>query len=90
MRIGLKLRGTDALGNPFEEVSSTQNVSAEGFLCECSAPLAIGAVLDVFLVSGNTRFIGKARVIRQHESGGSSLSYAFRLVEKNSDWILQT
>ena len=36
MRVLLKLRGTDANGKAFDESSTTENVSAGGFLCNCA------------------------------------------------------
>ena len=39
MRVTLKLRGTDADGKPFEELTATENVSADGFLCNCAQSL---------------------------------------------------
>lgn len=88
MRVVLKLRGTDAVGNRFEESTSTENVSAGGFLCHCNASLAKGAVVDVFLATGNERFAGRGRVVRK-EAGAPMERYGFQLEEKTGDWVLQ-
>src|SRR5271155_1570358 len=47
MRVILKLRGTDANGRPFEESTTTENLSAAGFLCNCSASLIKAVPVDV-------------------------------------------
>jgi hypothetical protein len=65
MRIALKLRGTDANGKSFEELTATENVSAEGFLCNCAHPLVKDAVVDVFLVGATERFVGRAKIVRK-------------------------
>jgi DNA-binding response OmpR family regulator len=88
MRVTLKLRGTDSAGKPFEEVTITENVSAAGFLCNCAAPLANGTMVEVFLVSGRERYVGRARVMRR-ESEMNWQRYGFRLEEKEGDWVLQ-
>jgi DNA-binding response OmpR family regulator len=88
MRIPLKLRGTDAVGNLFEESTTTENVSAAGFLCPCAATVAKGATVEVFVTSGSERFVGRARVVRK-ESPLTGQRYGFYFEEKNSEWVLQ-
>lgn len=89
MRVTLKLRGSDAAGAPFEEVTNTENVSATGFLCNCAASLITGAMVEVFLVSGRERYVGRARVVRKESSDISWQRYGFHLEEKESEWVLQ-
>jgi DNA-binding response OmpR family regulator len=89
MRIGLKLRGTDATGNLFEEHSTTENVSAGGFLCHCKNTLAKGAVVEVFLTSGLERYVGRARVVRKDAVVTALQGYGFQLEEKTGQWVLQ-
>ena len=88
MRVGLKLRGTDAAGNRFEEVTATENVSAGGFLCNCAASLTQGDLLEVFLISGSERFVGRARVVRKEGSETTWQRYGFQLEEKTGQWVL--
>ena len=89
MQIGLRLRGTDAAGRIVEEVTTTENVSAGGFLCSCIASLVQGAIVEVFLSSGTERFVGKAHVVRREAPGAPWQRYGFQFVEKNSEWVLQ-
>jgi two-component system, cell cycle sensor histidine kinase and response regulator CckA len=76
-------------GKPFEELSATENVSQSGFLCGCTALLKKDSTIEVYLVSGGTKFVGKARVVRSERCDTSYPRYAFRFVEKEGDWILQ-
>jgi DNA-binding response OmpR family regulator len=89
MRVSLKLRGADAAGRPFEELTTTENVSAGGFLCNCSASLDTGPMVEVFLVRGGERYVGLARVVRKESSDMNWQRYGFRLEEKEGEWVLQ-
>jgi CheY-like chemotaxis protein len=89
MRVTLKLRGTDTASKPFEEITTTENVSAGGFLCNCSASLATGTMVEVFLVSGMERYVGLARVMRKESSDISWQRYGFHLESKEGQWVLQ-
>jgi DNA-binding response OmpR family regulator len=89
MRITLKLRGTDANGKAFEELTATENVSAEGFMCNCTLALVKDAVVDVFLTGSTERFVGRARVARKEAPGAPWQRYGFHFEEKTADWIFQ-
>jgi DNA-binding response OmpR family regulator len=89
MRVTLKLRGTDAAGKPFEEVSITENVSAGGFLCNCAASLTTGTMVEVYLASGMERYVGLARVMRKESSDMTFQRYGFHLEAKEGEWVLQ-
>ncbi|MGB8061208.1 MAG: response regulator [Candidatus Sulfotelmatobacter sp.] len=89
MRIALKLRGTDANAKPFEELTVTENVSADGFLCNCGLPLVKGAVVDVFLVGATEHFVGRAQIVRKEAPGAPWQRYGFHFQEKTSDWVFQ-
>jgi DNA-binding response OmpR family regulator len=89
MRVHLKLRGTDANGKQLEELTTTENVSAGGFLCPCTALLVKGAAVEVFLASGGQeRFAGRAKVVRR-ESGAPWPRYGFYLEQITPEWVLQ-
>lgn len=89
MRIVLKLRGADANGKQFEESVATENVSASGFLCNCSQNLTKDAIVEVFLAGGAERLAGKARVVRKEAPGAPWQRYGFQFVEKTREWVLQ-
>ncbi|MGD0965529.1 MAG: response regulator [Candidatus Acidiferrales bacterium] len=89
LRVILKLQGTDINGKPFEELSTTENVSHTGFLCGCTALLKNDLTIEVFLVSGGAKFVGKARVVRIEGAHTPYPRYAFRFIQKDGDWILQ-
>lgn len=89
LRVRLKLQGTDGNEKPFEEISNTENVSKSGFLCGCTARLKTDSAIEVYLVSGGTKLVGTARVVRSEGSDTPYPRYAFRFVEKEGEWILQ-
>jgi DNA-binding response OmpR family regulator len=89
LRVKLKLKGTDINEEPFEEMSTTENVSKSGFFCGCAALLKVDSAIEVYLISGVTRFVGKAHVVRSEGSDTPYPRYAFRFVQKEGDWILQ-
>jgi CheY-like chemotaxis protein len=89
MRVLLKLRGNDANGNPFDESTTTDNVSAGGFLCPCTVPLVKGTPVDVFLTSGGAeRHVGRANVVRKETTGSAFNRFGFQFVQTTSDWVL--
>jgi DNA-binding response OmpR family regulator len=88
MRIPMKLTGNDAGGVPFEELTSSDDVSAEGFLCSCSRTLVKGCQLEVFLVQGTARYVGRASVVRKDLGGANGQRYGFQFDEKTPEWIL--
>jgi len=90
MRVTLKLRGTDPSGKAFEESTTTENVSAGGFLCNCLASLVKGAPIEVFLISGGAeRHAGRAHVVRKESTGSAWHRYGFQFEQTTSDWVLQ-
>jgi DNA-binding response OmpR family regulator len=89
LRVALKLRGVSADEKPFEEISCTENVSKNGFLCGCAAQLKVDSTVEVFLMTGGPKFVGNARVVRSEANNTSYRRYGFRFVEKEGDWILQ-
>jgi CheY-like chemotaxis protein len=90
MRVIMKLRGADANGKQFDESTTTDNVSAGGFLCNCAATLVKGTPVDVFLTSGGVeRHAGRAHVVRKEATGSAWNRYGFQFDETTSDWVLQ-
>jgi DNA-binding response OmpR family regulator len=89
MRLALRLRGTDASGKTFEEITTTENVSAEGFMCNCMSSLVKDAIVEVILSSRGEHYVGQARVVRKESSGTPWRRYGFQFVEKTSAWPLQ-
>jgi hypothetical protein len=74
-----------------DEATSTDNVSLDGFLCECSAPLAKNSVVEVFLIGTGEklRYVGRARVVRREAPDTPWQRYAFEFQEKTLEWVLQ-
>jgi DNA-binding response OmpR family regulator len=91
MKLILKLKGIDESGRSFEQLVSTENVSAGGFLCNLPLSLPKDGVLDVFLSGkGEDRFVGRARPVRTEAPETPWQRYAFQFTERSSEWIFQT
>lgn len=89
LRVNLKLRGTDINEKSFEELSATENVSKGAFFCGCTALLRNKSTVEVYLVSGGTKIVGEAHVVRSEGCDMPYPRYAFRFARKEGDWILQ-
>lgn len=90
MRVLIKLRGTDSEGKPFEQATTTDNVSAGGFLAICTASLIKRMPVEVFLTSGEQeRYAGRAQAVRKESPGSPWQRYGFEFLETTSDWVLQ-
>jgi DNA-binding response OmpR family regulator len=89
LRAPLKLSGIDANGKSFEERTHTENVSLSAFLCGCTAPLKLGSLVQVFLLSGGEQFVGSARLVRSESTDTPYPRHAFQFVEKLGQWVLQ-
>ena len=89
MKLVLKLKGADDAQRSFEQLTTTENVSAGGFLCALGLSLSTHATFEVFLSgSGRDQYVGRVRVVRK-EAGAPWQSYAFEFIERTADWILQ-
>jgi CheY-like chemotaxis protein len=89
LRIMLKLRAIDSTDTDFEIVIATENLSATGFLCGCTALIGLNTIVEVSLATGNAHFIGKARVTQVDSPGTVAQRCDFEFVDKPIDWILQ-
>jgi hypothetical protein len=84
MRLALKLRGTNASGRKFEEMTTTEDVSARGFLCNCMSALVKDAIVEVTLSGGSERYVGRAQVVRKESSGTPLASVRLRVSGENA------
>jgi CheY-like chemotaxis protein len=89
LRVQLKLRGRDIYGMEFDVTTYTENVSISAFLCACTEELSKDSIIDVYMVSGRDKYVGKVRVVRSESRPDNSRAYGFRFVDKTGDWILQ-
>ena len=89
LKVRLKLVGRDGNNTMLSESVSTENISAGGFLCACSALLIKDTVMDIYLEGVSERYVGKARVVRKEDAGAPWQKYGFEFVEKTEDWLLQ-
>jgi len=89
MSVLLRLAGVDARGTPFDEVTRTENVSLDGFLCLCAATLVADSIVKVFLPAAVEKYAGRARVVRTEVVNTAVSKYGFQFQEKTRDWILE-
>ena len=88
LRITLKVRGTDAKGNPFESLVFTENVSRRGFACGLSVPLKENATVEVFLWMPTAhRFTGEARLAWLQLSDTPAQLCGFQFLGDPREWI---
>jgi DNA-binding response OmpR family regulator len=90
MKLVLKLKGSDSARRHFEQLTTTENVSAGGFLCNLQVALAPDCLLDVFLSASQDRFVGRARAVRKEAPDTPWQRYGFQFVEQTAEWILQS
>lgn len=90
MKLILKLKGEDASQRSFEQLTTTENVSAGGFLCTLPLELASNTSFRVFLSGAcHDCYVGTAQVVRREAPDTPWQRYAFRFVERMPEWILQ-
>lgn len=90
MKLILKVKGTDSTQRSFEQLTTTENLSAGGFLCTLPLALAADSSLQVFLSGpGREQYVGRVRVVRSEAPDTPWQRYAFQFIERTSEWILQ-
>jgi len=89
LQIPLKLQGTDIRGKKFEDLVTSEDVSLSGFLCSSSASIGTDSVVEVYMMSGQMEYVGKAKVIHASPKGTPLPLYGFRFTEKTGSWVLQ-
>jgi hypothetical protein len=71
-------------------MTTTENVSAAGFLYNCMSALVNDTIVEVTLSSGGSeRYVGRAQVVRKESSGTPWHRYGFQFQEKTLDWPFQ-
>jgi hypothetical protein len=87
--VALRLRGIDQQGTPFEEVTNTEDIGANGFLCRCKATWKKDSTAEIFLVSEGEKYVGTARVAWIESDETPNPRHGFHFVRKIGEWILQ-
>jgi len=88
LRVPLKLRGTDKLGNKIEQDTNTEDVSLSGFLCTCATELPVDSIVEVYLTTSGTNYVGKAKVVHSDTKAAPLRHFGFRFIEKTGPWVL--
>ena len=90
MNLVIKLKGSDVRQRSFEQLTTTENVSAGGFLCPLPVELAESSSLQVFLSGqGRDQYVGSVRPVRRENPETPWQRYAFQFTERTAEWILQ-
>ena len=89
MRLTLNLRGKEANGRAFTEMTTTENISADGFMCNCTSSLLKGSIVEVLQGSGGEQYVGRAQVVRKDSSTTPWQRYGFQFQQKSPVWPLQ-
>ena len=89
LKVGLKLVGTDANEKEFDLLTSTDDVSANGFLCRCPMVLKQDTTVQVFqLGAKGERLVGAARLVHTEWAGLPWQACGFVFTKKQGAWIL--
>jgi CheY-like chemotaxis protein len=89
LRVPLKLRTTHSNGNKIDVETTTENVSLSGFLCASTTELAVNSIVEVYLTSCGTDYVGKAKIVHSDTTGTPLRHYGCRFTEKTGPWVLQ-
>lgn len=90
MKLIVKLKGTDARQRSFEQLTTTENVSAGGFLCNLQLDISSESTYQVFLSGeGHDQYAGTVKVVRKEAEGLPWQKYAFQFTERTSVWVFQ-
>ena len=88
LRVGLKLRRTDSHGKKVDQETVTEDVSLNGFLCACTADLPVDSIVEVYLMSVGTPFVGTAKIVHSDTKAAPLRHYGFRFIAKTGPWVL--
>jgi DNA-binding response OmpR family regulator len=89
LHVSLKLLGTDSHGKRFEEVITTENVSLNGFLCNCTTELAANSIVETYMTTPKEDYVGKAKIVHLDTKAAPLRPYTCRFIEKTGPWVLQ-
>jgi DNA-binding response OmpR family regulator len=89
MRLGLRLKGKNDDGTILEQLATTEDVSAQGFLASCERNLVKGTEFQVYLLRDTARYAGRARVVRKESGSAPWQRYGFQFEETTADWVMQ-
>jgi DNA-binding response OmpR family regulator len=89
LHVPLKLRGTDKNGAKFEEMTATELVSLNGFLCTSTVEIPLHSVVEVSMASNGNARVGKASIIEVDGKTAPLRRYGCSFIEKTGPWVLQ-
>jgi two-component system, OmpR family, phosphate regulon response regulator PhoB len=89
LKVILKLCGVDGTGAAFEWLTVTENLSANGFYCALPIGLERDSAVEVYLISQDEQWIGRARVAHAEQKISLMDHYGFAFIEKPRDWVVR-
>jgi DNA-binding response OmpR family regulator len=89
LHVPLKLQGTDIHGKKFEDSATTENVSLNGFLCNCIMELAPEAIVSVYLTGTSNVYVGKAKIVHADSQRVPLRRYGCLFIDKTGPWVLR-
>jgi CheY-like chemotaxis protein len=88
LHVPVRIAGQAADGTHFDVLTTTENVSQNGFLCACNVDIHIGSIVEVSLTNSPVP-VGKAKVMRSEWQDTKLPRYGCRFTEKSGAWVLQ-
>lgn len=89
LKATIKLRGTAENGKHFELLTSTDDVSGNGFCCRCTIPLQPDTLVEVsLLLHDSEHLVGHARMRHTAWQGMPWQACGFQFIHKKGPWIL--
>jgi CheY-like chemotaxis protein len=88
LHVPVRIAGQAADGSHFDILTTTENVSQNGFLCACNVDIHIGSIVEVSLTNSPSP-VGKAKVMRSEWQDTQLPRYGCRFTEKPRTWVLQ-
>jgi DNA-binding response OmpR family regulator len=89
LRVTLRIKGATAQGEAFELLTSTENVSAHGFLAACNTALKTGSIVEAFIMAAGQHPVAKARVVRIEWPDTPGQRCGFEFLSPPLNWVLK-
>jgi CheY-like chemotaxis protein len=89
LKVVLRLCGVDGSGAAFEWLTVTENLSANGFYCALPMRLEKDSDVEVYLVSQQEQWVGRARVAHAEQKISLMDHYGFAFVERTKEWVVR-
>ena len=89
LRMALRIAGVDAAGKRFDTSVLTHDVSRSGFSCHSELRLALGSMVEVWVIATKQPSKGSALVVRAVKQDIPEQLYGFQFHEKPEHWTIR-